>query len=115
MPDQSSADLVAAQISGELDRLSVSGMREIGCLMKQDGHRLDGDEFGIGVELDLLLGDHELWLLHDLPIHAHPAALDIELGLTARAGQGCGKVFREAYRKGHERLDSVKSGGHCKR
>ncbi|MCY1184150.1 hypothetical protein D9M73_248190 [compost metagenome] len=60
---------------------------EPGRLVQQQGDRLDGRRCGAWQQFDALVGAAEMRFLHRLAIHRYPAALDIQLGLAAGAGQ----------------------------
>jgi hypothetical protein len=85
---------VGAEMSGA--GIHVSG------LVKQNGHRLNRGEIGLGVKFDYLFRYHELRLFHHLPINRYPAACDIKLCLAARAADEFDKAFCETDGFGHE-------------
>ncbi len=58
-----------------------------GRLLQQQGGRFDRFRAGARQQLHALVGHLELWLLDHFAVDADPAALDVQLGFAARAGQ----------------------------
>ena len=67
-----------------------------GRLVIEHGHELHWRKRCIGVQHDFLLPNAELRLLYHLTIDRDPAALHVQLRLTAGAGEHFGKAFCEA-------------------
>ena len=70
-------------------------------LVQQDRGRLGGSRTRVGIEFDVFVRHHVLRRLDDLAIHRYPAALDVALGIGARAAGQFGDVLGEADGVGH--------------
>ncbi|MOA13874.1 hypothetical protein D3C78_1339410 [compost metagenome] len=94
--EQVHAGGVVGRATGGLDQLADLLGVMTGRLVQDQGDRRLGFRAGTGTQGDGLLLNLELRLLDHLAIHRHPAALDVQLGLAARAGQQFGEAFGQA-------------------
>ncbi|MNN37855.1 hypothetical protein D3C81_1518220 [compost metagenome] len=87
--------------AGSAQQLAGMFAVQVGRLVQDQGDRRLGFRLGAFAQGDGLRLHLELRLLDHLAIYRDPAALDIQLGFAARAGQQFGEAFGQTDRVAH--------------